>query len=289
MLCHYLLTNHMANVTTVSDDVGANKLTDIQVRLKYSQSDKDDWTKIEDKAERKKIQNRLAKRKSRMSNHMRLLKLALTHSLGKNEPKVRAKRKKETTAESASSKDISDVVDITVRVVNPSESKGPGTDIQGDGSKTVSPAAPLQDHIDDLIQSIFTIPGLAEHRYISLTEYSVLRAYIQNADLLAIGPQIFADDDALSPWTTSNPYPALAPYDICPTPLQLSTPHHPYIDIIGIPSLRDNILLSVLTEEQEDQLCLDIHSGAFTIWGSQPWNALGMYFPPPPNDNMVDR
>ena len=180
-------------------------------------------------------------------------------------------------------------MEIPERTANQAESKGPVTDIQGDASKTLSPAAPLQDHIDDLIQSIFTIPGLAEHRYISLTEYSVLRAYIQNAHMLAIGPQIFADDDALSPWTTSNPYPALAPHDICPTPLQLSTPHHPYIDIIGIPSLRDNILLSVLTEEQEDQLCLDIHSGAFTIWGSQPWNALGMYFPPPSNDNMADR
>lgn len=41
-------------------------MTDLQVRLKYSRSEKDDWTKVEDKALRKKIQNRLAKRKSRM-------------------------------------------------------------------------------------------------------------------------------------------------------------------------------------------------------------------------------
>ena len=67
MLCHFL---PMANVTNVSGDIGTHKLTDIQVRLKYSQSEKDDWTKIEDKAERKKIQNRLAKRKSRTSNHL---------------------------------------------------------------------------------------------------------------------------------------------------------------------------------------------------------------------------
>ena len=56
----------MANVTTLSEDGGTNRLTDIQVRLKYSRSEKDDWTKVEDKAARKKIQNRLAKRKSRM-------------------------------------------------------------------------------------------------------------------------------------------------------------------------------------------------------------------------------
>ena len=42
------------------------ELSDLQVRLKYKKSDKDDWTKVEDQALRKKIQNRLAKRKSRM-------------------------------------------------------------------------------------------------------------------------------------------------------------------------------------------------------------------------------
>ena len=186
-----------------------------------------------------------------------------------------------------------DAVEIPERVANKTDSKGIET-VQCNRSKILSPtplatAAPLQYHIDRPIQSIFTIPGLAEHHHINLTEYSVLRAYIHNARLLAVIQHIFAGDDALSPWTTLNPYPALTPSDICPTPLQLSTPHHPYIDIISVPSLRDNILLSVLTDEQEDQLCYDMHSSAFTIWGSQPWNALGMYFHPLSRDDMADR
>ena len=41
-----------------------NTLGDLNVRLKYRKGDSEDWTKIQDKALRKKIQDRLAKRKS---------------------------------------------------------------------------------------------------------------------------------------------------------------------------------------------------------------------------------
>lgn len=60
----------MATMTTTSVNKAADEMTDLEVRLKYRQSEKDDWTKVEDKALRKKIQNRLAKRKSRMSHRM---------------------------------------------------------------------------------------------------------------------------------------------------------------------------------------------------------------------------
>lgn len=46
-------------------------MSDLEVRLKYSKSEEDDWTKVEDKALRKRIQDRLAKRKSRISPALR--------------------------------------------------------------------------------------------------------------------------------------------------------------------------------------------------------------------------
>ena len=43
-------------------------LGDLNVRLKYKKGESEDWTKIEDKALRKKIQDRFAKRKSSASS-----------------------------------------------------------------------------------------------------------------------------------------------------------------------------------------------------------------------------
>lgn len=136
-----------------------------------------------------------------------------------------------------------------------------------------------RESMDAKLRAYLELPGLAEHRFVCLMQYSLLRAFLQNSDILAIDPLLFADDDAISPWTLSHPYPALAPHTLSPTPVQLCTPHHPYLDVIAPPSLRDNILLARLDDEQDEQLCYEIHSNSFTVWGSQPWNSMGMPCP----------
>ncbi len=133
--------------------------------------------------------------------------------------------------------------------------------------------------INDESQSSTSVPGLSEHYFISLTQYSLLRALIQNATFLSLDFHFLMDDHSVSPWTVSSPYPTLYPNDLSPTNLQICTPHHPYLDIIALPAFRDNVLLACLDEDVEDQLCHDLHIGSFTVWGSQPWNAFGMSCP----------
>jgi hypothetical protein len=126
------------------------------------------------------------------------------------------------------------------------------------------------------IRDFLAAPGLAEHRYIILSQYSFLRAFVHNALTLDLDPALFTSDDSISPWTIFNPYPAPSKTNmLVPTPIQLSTFHHPYIDIIASPRFRENILLAGLDDEQEDRFCHALHDDGFTIWGSQPWNPMG--------------
>lgn len=174
-----------------------------------------------------------------------------------------------------------DIAKIPQVVATGIDSENAHTDTSSDVSDAVWTASSSnsesnQDDVDPTIQPVFATPGLAEHHHINLMEYSVFRAFLQNASLLSLDFFLLADDYAVSPWTTSNPCPASTPRDLSPTLIQLSTPHHPYLDTIGPPSLRESVLLASLTDEQDNQLCYEMHCGSFTIWGSQPWNALGM-------------
>ena len=131
---------------------------------------------------------------------------------------------------------------------------------------------------EPLFASFFATPGLAEHHYFRLTQYSLLRAFVLNTTILGLDPSYLGNDDSLSPFTVINPCPRPTPEDLTPTSIQLSTPHHPYLDILSPPKFRDGVLLSLMNDDLEDQLCHELHSGGFTIWGSQPWNAFGMLF-----------
>ena len=255
-------------------------MDDLQVRLKFKKNDADDWTKVEDKALRKKLQNRLAKRKSREFHGVLSPGTRLTKAyVGSNTPRS-AKNTKEKEEKKAELRQIFQGRFETTGPENQQVSVSPlepATDIQALRRITQSLCESRQrsESIDLQVAAFFSTPGLCEHRFLCLTQYSLIRGLVENANILAIEPSSLVDDDAISPLTLTNPHPIVAPHDLAPTPVQLCTPHHPYLDIIAPRGLRDNILLSFVDDDLEDQLCYELHLSSFTIWGSQPWNAMG--------------
>ncbi|MCJ1403760.1 hypothetical protein MMC11_006983 [Xylographa trunciseda] len=224
--------------------------TDLEIRLRHVQDAEDDWTKQPDQTQRKRLQNRLAQRKRR----------ALFQTVKSKNAGLVAQHNAKSQCEPQDGRTISTE---SVTLCAP------------------SPQAP-QDALSSIalrIQFSLVEIGLSEHRYLRLTQYSNLRAQIQNMTILGLEPSVFADDESLSPWTIFNPFspkdPAMASCPLMPTLLQLSTWHHPFVDLLPSPSLRDNILSASLDDTQEEQLCYDLHLIGFTIWGSQPWDPIG--------------
>lgn len=152
---------------------------------------------------------------------------------------------------------------------------GFGNDIPDNGSYASSNSTrPFSRPFTAYLSSILS-SGLVEHRFIQLPQYSIFRAILSNASILALVPSLILDDNAVSPYTIFNPFPRPVEsqtHTLSPTDLQLSTLHHPYIDVIASPSLRDNILSALLSDEQEEWLCVDLHCNGFSVWGSQPWS-----------------
>ncbi|GAP83895.2 hypothetical protein SAMD00023353_0503150 [Rosellinia necatrix] len=120
----------------------------------------------------------------------------------------------------------------------------------------------------------------------SLSQFNFIRALLTNVDVLGLSA---ADmhDDALSPFNVvaesvrvSSQHERLSqlPMGLRPTDLQRGTPHHPWIDLLPIPAMRDNIFRPGFDSFDEEQLCHDMRGAipgqnpGVLVWGD-PWDA----------------
>jgi hypothetical protein len=60
------------------------------------------------------------------------------------------------------------------------------------------------------------------------------------------------------------------PPSLTPTKLQAVIAHHAYVDMIPFPILRDRILEALQTMNEEE-LCKDLVTDEWKIWGNKPW------------------
>ncbi|TGO27173.1 hypothetical protein BPAE_0046g00360 [Botrytis paeoniae] len=133
-------------------------------------------------------------------------------------------------------------------------------------------------------QNASTIGSLRSDKLLVLVKVNVFRALISNSMTLGIPSDIITNDDATSafcpPSVDVNDILAL-PSSLRPTDLQTQIPHHPWIDCLPVPQMRQNLIRAGNTYDVMD-LCGDL-VGLFSagtgrtgmiIWG-EPWDVAG--------------
>ncbi|MCJ1321863.1 hypothetical protein MMC15_007208 [Xylographa vitiligo] len=106
---------------------------------------------------------------------------------------------------------------------------------------------------------------------LTLVQFNVLRALLTNISLLHLTSTFFPS--ASTPPAVPPP-PSLIPPALRPTPLQLSTPHLPWIDIFPHPVVRDNLIRAGSAVDDQD-VFIDI-VGEICGGGGGPCEILGM-------------
>ncbi|KEY63920.1 hypothetical protein S7711_10246 [Stachybotrys chartarum IBT 7711] len=121
----------------------------------------------------------------------------------------------------------------------------------------------------------------------SLSQFNFIRALWTNVEVLDLSSSQMSDDDALSPFNSLEPKQAETPTalesglpaGLRPTDLQRTTLHHPWIDLLPIPKMRDNIFRRGFDSFDEEELCHDmrgrVHQDPGVLVWRDPWDPSG--------------
>ena len=116
----------------------------------------------------------------------------------------------------------------------------------------------------------------------TIIHLNILNALAGNASVLGLSKSWLLCD-SVSPLTQHRPLELACPRVLFPTVLQLTTSHHPWVDLFPLPQLRDNILRAAIQDPHfdEDELWFDLletkcapgraESPSLLVWG-EPWD-----------------
>ncbi|KXH38489.1 hypothetical protein CSIM01_05614 [Colletotrichum simmondsii] len=117
---------------------------------------------------------------------------------------------------------------------------------------------------------------------IPLVQFNLFRGLMENMKTLGITMPMICDDDCVSPFGSDSMYNVNTawnlPYFLRPTETQLTTVHHPWLDFLPLPRMRDN-LIKAGDDWDDEALCLDMvgdgdapsGKGGMILWG-EPWD-----------------
>ncbi|KIW80554.1 hypothetical protein Z517_07170 [Fonsecaea pedrosoi CBS 271.37] len=238
----------------VYDDITLPSVLSLRLQNEMHGPD-DDWSGTTDPAKRRKIQNRLHQRAWRRRQVMqRKLGVTAKDPSADSEVVRQASRTRDTSCSEASEPPInlwrcSDDVDKTQRSLARFEEYAYSRYLEG------SPRTDL---------------------LLTLIKFNVFRALMANDKTLGFVNQ-WLQCEAISPFFRSPDGTQAAvqtcPANLRPTNLQLIVAHHPWIDLLPDPRMRNNILL--LGDDYDDEpLCHDVvdnrhgkQSESLIVWG----------------------
>ncbi|KAI3323636.1 hypothetical protein HD806DRAFT_497397 [Xylariaceae sp. AK1471] len=119
-----------------------------------------------------------------------------------------------------------------------------------------------------------------------LVQFNFSQALMANAGVLGLSSKEL-DDEAISLFHVAGPWPpsinlevGTLPLGLQPTDLQRSTLHHPWLDLLPIPQMRDNLFRRGPEFFDEEDLCRAMRgrragsNAGFLVW-SDPWDSSG--------------
>ncbi|KAF2963633.1 hypothetical protein GQX73_g9943 [Xylaria multiplex] len=253
-----------------------------------ARSKEDDWAGVSNLAMRKKRQNRLnqrALRRRRQAKKLAYLQEELVETTP-SKPSLNMERQADSLD------DLSwNTIDSNAHIT-----RGPGQqnalEQMGHQPALSIKSAPRFECISEvggpllivsigpttIVLDLYTYPLPADH-LLTLVRYNLYRACAANSSILGLDPRSL-HDDITSPFYNLRTFNHPLPKSLLPTETQITARHHPYIDIFPFSNLRDKLILSQGTVD-EDELCADLggknstteHTGLI-VWNDS-WDPMG--------------
>lgn len=245
----------------------------------------DDWSGVTDPKQRRKLQNRLNQRARRKSNFgqsaISILLIALNIYTG-----LRNKRDGETQQSSSAALDAAHPGEMSPTNTVITATSSPSLLREIDNVHILHLDFPETKVMMQRLETIahYMLGSPRTDLLLHLTQLNFTRALMENTRILGLTSDTL-HDDAISPFNTAGPwqydFEYGLPSTLQPTMVQRSIEHHPWLDLIPVPQMRDNLICDGEWYD-EAQLCLDMKGsgsvrdgGAGIIVWRDPWDPAG--------------